>query len=158
MTWSGKRFLPTCLGTFLGYKRDFVLTALGYGAIIGAIFTIIGGIVSNTLGRKRAFIVYILLGAVISYPSILLLLSGNLLLVTIGSGLLVGLVGLSGGVMLAHIAELFPTRVRASAVGFLWNTANIGSTISLISKFIKFRYLSLFLNTKLINPYNNKLY
>jgi len=30
--------------------------------------------------------------------------------------------------------------------------------LSLFSKFIKFTYLSLFLNTKLINPYNDKLY
>jgi len=30
--------------------------------------------------------------------------------------------------------------------------------LSLFSKFIKFTYLSLFLNTKLINPQNDKLY
>jgi len=61
-----------------------------------------------------------------------------------------------------------PVKIPFLAVGkqytvpFLFNfSANAGMgpyQIPLFSKFIKFRYLSLFLNTKLINPYNNKLY
>ncbi|MEM0373008.1 MAG: MFS transporter [Sulfolobaceae archaeon] len=132
VAYSTLGFLPTYLISFLRYPRDFVLTALGFASIIGAILTIIGGTLSNLLGRKRSFILYIAIGIIFSYPSIILLLGNNIFLVTLGSGLLVGLVGLSGGIMLAHISELFPTRVRASAVGFLWNTANIGSAVALI--------------------------
>jgi MFS family permease len=125
-------FLPTFLGTYLNYSRPFVLNSLVYAAILGAVLTIFGGTISNFIGRKRSFIIFIILGVILAYPSILLLYSKNLVLVSLGAGLLVGIVGMSGGVMLAHIAELFPTKVRGSAVGFLWNTANIGSTVGLI--------------------------
>lgn len=124
-------FLPTYL-SLLKVPNVQRLTALAYGSLLGALLTILGGVLSNRLGRRWAFVAYSALGIALSYPAVLLLHTGDLASMALGVGLLVGIVGMGGGVMLAHIAELFPTRVRGSAVGILWNLANIGSTGSLL--------------------------
>ncbi|HLI46981.1 MAG TPA: MFS transporter, partial [Geobacterales bacterium] len=124
-------YLPTYLRS-LKYNVNFIFSALAIAGVIGAIMTILGGIFSDYLTRKRSFLVYSLIGILLSIPAIQLLYTNNFLSVAIAAGLITGFIGLSGGVMLAYLSELFATNVRASAIGFIWNMANIGSTVGLL--------------------------
>ncbi|MBP1449376.1 MAG: MFS transporter [Thermoproteus sp.] len=125
-------YLPTYLGSILRMPRGATFNAMFYAALIGGVLTVLGGALSDYVGRRRAFVIAGLLGIAAAYP-LVLGLGGELAATAVAAGLLVGIVGMGGGVMLAFIAELFPTRVRGSAVGLLWNMANIGSTIALLA-------------------------
>jgi MFS family permease len=68
---------------------------------------------------------------IIAYP-LAVALRGGYTSMVISAGILTSVVG-TGGVMLAYLAELFPTRYRGSAIGFLWNMASIGATGALLT-------------------------
>jgi hypothetical protein len=78
-----------------------------------------------------AFLILILIGIALSYPLTLGLKSSYTTLI-VSAGVLTSVMG-TGGIMLAYLAELFPTRFRGSAVGFLWNMASIGATGALLT-------------------------
>jgi len=131
VAYSTLRYLPTYL-TQIKYDRTFIFSILTYAGIIGGVMTIIGGVLSDYLKRKWSFMTYSILGALLSIPLISLLYTKSFILVTISAGLIVGFIGLCGGVMLAYLSELFATNVRGTAIGFIWNIVNIGSTVGLI--------------------------
>ncbi len=124
-------FLPTYLGTFLRIPLSTVFWGLTYASLIGGVITIIGGVLSNVTKRKYAFLYYSLIGIILAYPLTAILRSSFLTLV-VSAGILTSVIG-TGGVMLAYLAELFPTRFRGSAIGFLWNMASIGATAALLT-------------------------
>jgi len=124
-------FLPTYLGTFLKIPMPMVFWGLTYAALIGGVITIVGGVLSNYLKRKYSFLYYSLIGIIIAYP-LAVALRGGYVPMVISAGILTSVVG-TGGVMLAYLAELFPTRYRGSAIGFLWNMASIGATGALLT-------------------------
>jgi MFS family permease len=131
VAYSTLGYLPTYLSQ-LKYDRTFIFSALTYAGIIGGIMTIIGGALSDYLKRKWSFMTYSILGALLSIPLISFLYTKSFVLVTISAGLIVGFIGLCGGVMLAYLSELFATNVRGTAIGFIWNIVNIGSTVGLL--------------------------
>lgn len=124
-------FLPTYLTSYLGLPRSVAFWGLTYAALIGGVLTIVGGVVSDVLKRKWAYVAYSAIGIALAYPLSVALGAGFASLVA-SAGVLISVIG-TGGVMLAYLAELFPTRYRGSAVGFLWNMASIGATAALLS-------------------------
>ncbi|WP_243680523.1 hypothetical protein [Vulcanisaeta souniana] len=104
---------------------------LTYASLIGGIITIVGGVLSDVTKRKYAFLYYSLLGIILAYPLAAVLRISFALLV-VSAGILSSVIG-TGGVMLAYLAELFPTRYRGSAIGFIWNMASIGATAALLT-------------------------
>ena len=124
-------FLPTYLGTFLKVPLPVVFWGLTYASLIGGVMTIVGGVLSNVTRRKYAFLYYSLIGIVLAYP-LTVMLRGSFTSLVISAGILTSVIG-TGGVMLAYLAELFPTRYRGSAIGFLWNMASIGATAALLT-------------------------
>jgi MHS family proline/betaine transporter-like MFS transporter len=131
VAYSTLGYLPTYL-TQLKYDRIFIFSGLVFAGIIGGIMTIIGGAISDRLKRKWSFIIYSVLGSILSIPMISFLYINSFISVSIAAGIITGLVGLCGGVMLAYLSELFATNVRGSAIGLIWNIANIGSTVGLL--------------------------
>ncbi len=125
-------FLPTYLGTFLKIPLPTVFWGLTYASLIGGVITIIGGVLSNYVRRKYAFMYYSLIGIVLAYPLTIALRIPSLPALVVAAGILTSVMG-TGGVMLAYLAELFPTRYRGSAIGFLWNMASIGATGALLT-------------------------
>jgi MFS family permease len=124
-------FLPTYLNKVLSLPLNEVFWGLAYASLLGGVVTIIGGAVSNYTGRRMAFLILILIGIALSYPLTLGLKSSYTTLI-VSAGVLTSVMG-TGGIMLAYLAELFPTRFRGSAVGFLWNMASIGATGALLT-------------------------
>lgn len=124
-------FLPTYLTSMLKLPRSMVFWGLAYASLIGGAITIVGGVVSNYITRRWAFLVLIVIGIALSYPLTLMLKAGYTPLI-VSAGILTSVIG-TGGVMLAYLAELFPTRFRGSAIGFLWNMASIGATAALLT-------------------------
>lgn len=109
-------FLPTYLETFLRMPPlSTVFWGLTYASLIGGIITIVGGVLSDVTKRKYAFLYYSLLGIILAYPLAAVLRISFALLV-VSAGILSSVIG-TGGVMLAYLAELFPTRYRGSAIG-----------------------------------------
>ncbi|MGC8543642.1 MAG: MFS transporter, partial [Vulcanisaeta sp.] len=78
------------------------------------------------------FMYYSLIGIVLAYPLTIVLRTSSLPALVVAAGILTSVMG-TGGVMLAYLAELFPTRYRGSAIGFLWNMASIGATGALLT-------------------------
>ena len=91
---------------------------------IGSIGLIIGGRLADTIGRRRTSVAAMVLGV-----------AGGIAFYTQSSGWVLApaiLVASLGATMLtpafaAHRSELFPTRVRASAAGWVTNVAILGS-------------------------------
>lgn len=124
-------FLPTYLTNFIKLPLNEAFWGLAYASLLGGVITIIGGVLSNYTGRRAAFLILIVIGIVLAYPLTIALKLGYTSLI-ISAGVLTSVIG-TGGVMLAYLAELFPTRFRGSAVGFLWNMASIGATGALLT-------------------------
>ncbi len=104
-------FLPTYLQTFLRMPLSTVFWGgLTYASLIGGVITIIGGVLSNVIRRKYAFLYYSLIGIILAYP-LTVVLRGSFPALVVSAGILTSVMG-TGGVMLAYLAELFPTRFR----------------------------------------------
>ncbi len=63
-------FLPTYLQTFLRMPplSTVFWGGLTYASLIGGVITIIGGVLSNVIRRKYAFLYYSLIGIILAYP------------------------------------------------------------------------------------------
>ena len=114
MTW-----LPTYLKTVRGLS---VLNSSGYLAvvIVAAWFGYVtGAYLSDALGRRRAFVVFSICSilTVIAYTLIPI---GNGLMLVLGFPLGFFASGTYSGLG-AYLAELFPTEVRGSGMGFAYN-------------------------------------
>jgi len=100
----------------LGLERPPVLLATSLAAFGWLGFTLYGGILSDRIGRKRAFqIGYVLIG-LWAVPMWFLIDTGNLFLYFLALFLLTVGLGLSYGPQAALYAEMFPADIRYSGV------------------------------------------
>jgi MHS family proline/betaine transporter-like MFS transporter len=76
---------------------------------------------ADRLGRRPVLLVGCALLLVLSVPGFLLLQTGNIGLIILGSAALAGIVGLVAGPAPTALAEMFETRVRYSALGIGFN-------------------------------------
>lgn len=100
--------IPVQIGAFLGYLSF--------------------GVIADWLGRKPAFILYLLVTALVT-PLYGLNATNQTLLMTLGPVL--GFFG-SGyfGIFGAMVSELFPQRIRATALGVIYNIGRAASALS----------------------------
>ena len=125
-------YMPTYLTNVLKMPRSMAFWGLTYASLIGGVLTIVGGVASNYLTRRGAFTILSLIGIALTYPLTLGLAGSNYWAFVASAGVLISVMG-TGGIMLAYLSELFPTRFRGSAVGFLWNMASIGAIGALLT-------------------------
>jgi MHS family proline/betaine transporter-like MFS transporter len=90
---------------------------------------------ADRLGRRPVLLVGRALLRVLSVPGFLLLQTGNIGLIILGSAALAGTVGLGAGPAPTALAEMFETRVRYSAlgIGFNLSVALFGGTAPFVA-------------------------
>lgn len=124
--------------TYMITQLDLSLgTALTVQAVALGVYTIVvplSALASDALGRKPILIAATLGFLLLTYPSFLLLQTGDMTLIVLADCILAGMVGLFAGAAPTALAEMFSTRVRYSAlgIGFNGSVALFGGTAPLI--------------------------
>ncbi|HWQ16803.1 MAG TPA: MFS transporter [Sulfolobales archaeon] len=137
----------TILNTVLGISpalTGIVLTAM---AAVDALGSVLGGLLVDLVGSKKAIMLWSLMKIVAAYPVIYFLLSGNPWMTLLWDFIVVGPVGM----FQVYIYDLIPLRVRATAAGLgynggLWLGAWAAPIATLLSPSISWLY-ALTLNT-----------
>jgi MHS family shikimate/dehydroshikimate transporter-like MFS transporter len=101
----------------LEFDPIFPIYTIVIGAISGAIFTIIGGIITDFLGKKNVMILSIILVIIFSYPYFLLLSTKNIVLILLAQSLLFAITALAVGALPKRFGEHFNTKYRYSGAG-----------------------------------------
>jgi MFS family permease len=113
--------------TAKGLNSTFVLLAVGASAVFGAIAVVLGGVLSDKIGRRRALLISTALTAVALYPFYLMVNTLVTFFVIIALFLLYAIIYLGYGVYAITFAEHFPTKFRYSGVGWAFQ---IGAVIT----------------------------
>ena len=115
-------FLPTYLGSVKNIDPQTSALVLAASSVIVIIAAVLGGQLSEWIGRKRAFLV---LGVITlaGVPAVNLLLEGarSLLAVTLLAMALGFLGNLAYAPVVVFLNERFPTVIRATGTGVSWN-------------------------------------
>lgn len=130
-------FLPTYLPEVLGVSSSQALTANLIGVACLLICCPIVAVLSETVGRKP-FLVGAALGTVIlTFPGFLLL-QGGFASIVLAHVIFGSLVGIFGGAYPAAFSEMFPTKVRYSALslGYSVSVSIFGGTAPLIFTYL----------------------
>ncbi|UYQ78728.1 MHS family MFS transporter [Glutamicibacter sp. JL.03c] len=93
-----------------------VLLATTIGSVGWLIFTLVGGWLSDLIGRRSTFVIGYALVFVWMIPMFMLVDSGNIVLYTVAIFVLTVGLGLSYGPQSAMYAEMFPAHVRYSGI------------------------------------------
>jgi MFS family permease len=122
--WAISSWVPTYVGSLAPDPKDAVLYA-ALGGLLYAVGEILGctgfGFLADIAGRRWTLVLY-LAGSVIITPIIFLLIRDVKIVVAlqVANGILTG--GLYSW-FAVHPPELFPTRIRSTAIGLIFNAA-----------------------------------
>jgi MFS family permease len=126
------------LTRIIGLTQAFATYTTVVGEIVGGVLVILGGMVADIIGRKKLLeIVYITI-IVFSYPYILLINTGNTLLIIIAQAMLMGLAFAGVAVLSSFIAEYFEAKYRASGTGLAYQ---IGVLLGVLPQSLIIAYL-----------------
>jgi MFS family permease len=110
-------FIPSyATSDAIGLQRTDVLLAMVFAATVWLVFTLIAGIVSDYIGRKRTYQIGYVWLILVVWPLFMLIDSGSLVNLYIGLGLVCIGTGLTYGPQAALYSELFPASIRFSGV------------------------------------------
>jgi MFS family permease len=110
-------FIPSyATSDAIGLERTDVLVAMVFAAAVWLVFTLIAGIVSDYIGRKRTYQIGYVWLILVVWPLFLLIDSGSLVNLYIGLGLVCIGTGLTYGPQASLYSELFPASIRFSGV------------------------------------------
>lgn len=109
-------FMLSYATTTVGVDRGAVLRAILLSSIILFVFTVVGGALSDKVGRRPVILSGHVLGGLFAFPIFWLVNTGRPLLVSVA--IIVGMIppAVVWGAMAAFFAELFGTRVRYSGI------------------------------------------
>ncbi|HEV3423669.1 MAG TPA: MFS transporter [Paraburkholderia sp.] len=131
--------VTTWLPTYLKTERH--LSVIGTGSYLGVVIVgsycgyLAGAYISDTIGRKRAFIAFALASVAIALMYTRLPLD-NLSMLALGFPLGFCASGIFSG-MGAFLTELFPTRIRGSGQGFCYNFGRaVGATFPFLIGYV----------------------
>jgi MFS family permease len=122
--WAISSWVPTYVATLAPNPKDAVFFA-GLAGLLYAIGEILGcigfGLLADISGRRRTLVLY-LAGSVVITPIVFLLIRDvtTVVALQIVNGILTG--GLYSW-FAVHPPELFPTRIRSTAIGLIFNAA-----------------------------------
>ncbi|MGO2051689.1 MAG: MFS transporter [Glutamicibacter sp.] len=100
----------------LGMELAPILLATTIGSVGWLIFTLVGGWLSDRIGRRNTFVIGYGIVFVWMIPMFMLVDTANIVLYTIGIFVLTIGLGLSYGPQSAMYAEMFPARIRYSGI------------------------------------------
>lgn len=117
-------FLATYFRTYLKYSNDVAFSVNTFNMCIFAISTLLGGWLSDRIGRKSV-LAYPCLGFILfSYPLFLLMQTGDYYALVFSQGVLAIMMGVFFGTIPTALSEIMPTNVRCSGL-------SIGHNISM---------------------------
>ncbi|GAA1412699.1 MFS transporter [Glutamicibacter uratoxydans] len=100
----------------VGFDRTQVLLAVSFGAVMWFIFTLLSGVVSDRIGRKRTYQIGFISQLLCVFPLFWLVNAASLPLLYLAFALFSVGLGFSYGPQAALYSELFPASVRFSGV------------------------------------------
>ena len=110
-------FIPSyATGEKVGLDRTDVLLAITFAAAMWFIFTLLSGLVADTIGRKRTYLIGFGVQALMVFPLFWLIDTGSLPMLYLALGLFAIGLGMSYGPQAAWYSEIFPASVRFSGV------------------------------------------
>ena len=131
-------YMPTYLSEVVGLPLSLALTAGSIGIAFHVLALPFLGMLSDRIGRKPVLIAASVGIAVLTYPAFLLMSGGNFLLIVLAQLLFGLLVAMYAAPAPAALVEMFPTKVRYSALGVSYNlaVAAFGGTAPFIGTFL----------------------
>jgi MFS family permease len=124
--WGATMWIPSAVREVLGPRRlspaelnryvSYAVMILNAGALFGYLAF---GPLADRLGRKATFLLY-LIGGVVLFPITFLVSQDYTWIMTLLPALGFFTLGITSGFPI-YLPELFPTRVRATGVGFCYN-------------------------------------
>jgi MHS family proline/betaine transporter-like MFS transporter len=132
-------FVPSFATSGLGIAAGTAYYSTTVGAIVLTILTPVFGALSDKVGRKAVMLVSALGYVLISYPLFLLLIGTKSGLgLTLVQGLAAVLLAMYAGPLCAMLSELFPTRVRFTAlsIGYSLAVAIFGGFAPFVATFL----------------------
>ncbi|QIG40993.1 MHS family MFS transporter [Microbacterium sp. 4R-513] len=109
-------FLPAYLQSVVGFSAAEALRVAIAGLVVFLVLCPLFGLLSDRIGRKRVLLLTPLAACLLSLPAFVLVSSGVLPQAVLGGMLLGASVAPFGGAGAAVLSELFPTRLRYSAI------------------------------------------
>ena len=110
-------FIPSyASGPAMGLERTDVLLAVTFAAATWFLFTLLAGYLSDTIGRKRTYLIGFSCQALMVFPLFWLINTGSLPMLYLALGLFTIGLGLSYGPQASWYSEIFPASVRFSGV------------------------------------------
>jgi MFS family permease len=100
----------------VGLGRTPVLLAIAGAAALWLVFTLLGGVMSDAIGRRRTYLLGYACQVLSIFPMFALVNTGRIELLFLGLALFTVGLGLTYGPQAAWYAELFPASVRYSGV------------------------------------------
>lgn len=128
-------YMTTYAITTLKFAPTVAMAATVVGGLSTVLFALLGGWMSDRIGRKPVMLVPRLAAALLSYPAFLLLVHLKTPMVLFGVTILLGaLTAISGAASLVAIPELFPRRIRASgmSIAYAVGVALFGGTTQFV--------------------------
>ena len=128
-------FVPTFFQHYMDIGKTETATVMIGGTITSFIGYIVVGMISQIIGRKKTLMIFAISSMVLVVPlSYGLVFSDTILERIVYVSLIVFLVTSSFGVIPAFVSERFPTEIRNSAAGFVFNGGLIvGSWAPIVS-------------------------
>ena len=120
--YSSTGFMPTLLEKYVNLERQEVATIM----IVTIIFSLIGhlfaGFISQYIGRLKILTIFGIASIIVAIPSLNgIFTASNSFEIAMYTSLLIFFVASGFGAMPAFLAERFPTEIRNSAAGFVYN-------------------------------------
>jgi len=128
-------FLVSYATTTLGYSRATTLTAIAVGAFVATVTIPLCGLVSDSLGRRRVFLVGCAGLIAFSAPYFWLLTQRSIFCILLASVVAIGLIWpLVTATLSTLLAEMFQPQVRYSGISFGYQIggALVGGTAPLV--------------------------
>lgn len=128
-------YMTTYAITTLKFAPTVAMAATVVGGLSTVVFALLGGWMSDRIGRKPVMLVPRLAAALLSYPAFLLLVDLKTPMALFGVTILLGaLTAISGAASLVAIPEMFPRRIRASgmSIAYAVGVALFGGTTQFV--------------------------
>ena len=131
-------YMPTYLSEVVGLPLSLALTASSVGIAFHVLALPFMGMLSDRVGRKPVLIAASVGIAVLTYPAFLLMSGGNFVLIILAQLMFGLLVAMYAAPAPAALVEMFPTKVRYTALGVSYNlaVAAFGGTAPFIATFL----------------------